>query len=504
MSWLIETNINDLVLTFALITYIILLTKQFLLYIAESKDNSINKTYQIGPVEIFVVILIFSMIAWAMKDTSRKKQIKNATLLQNDNPSKAVDIFIGIKDWERAAEIIVKAPQGTQILLLRRLSSYIPQSMLKNIFLRIGDKYRNSQFSDLSAGAYQLADMPWRAAQAYISSGNDQAALEVINTSQVFSKDRNKAVRNLAKFAFDTYKPLEAARLLQSIGAEEEAMAVLVATGREGSTLNKDNVQNKPDIPSRNSAIEKKSLSDNNSGQHVQRASPIAMLQKEISSAKSEILSGNIKEAEKILNTSQPLIDKIPVKNSTEALNLRKNFVKSSEAIKRLIDARESFKSRKIEKSQILYSELLEYAGDLFNSEVFAEAGLSYEHDPSDFEIARDYFLEASKKAKTDQAKKNYNARAEKALQNLEHIIPGVAADTTDGSKNIGKMIKITTTESCCVCKRGVSGEVMQCNQCKSVAHYPHIAEWLKIKGVCPVCKQKLVVPESKKVALTN
>jgi uncharacterized protein YbaR (Trm112 family) len=31
------------------------------------------------------------------------------------------------------------------------------------------------------------------------------------------------------------------------------------------------------------------------------------------------------------------------------------------------------------------------------------------------------------------------------------------------------------------------------------MAHYPHIGEWLKIKGVCPVCKQKMVLPEKKK-----
>ena len=115
------------------------------------------------------------------------------------------------------------------------------------------------------------------------------------------------------------------------------------------------------------------------------------------------------------------------------------------------------------------------------------------------------YFTEASKRAKTTQAQKNYKERADQALQLLRTDLPEPESEDFeyDTSVNVAKILTLKTSEQCCVCKRPAgSGEVVQCTQCKSIAHFPHMAEWLKIKGVCPVCKQKLVLPESKKVAL--
>ena len=248
--------ISNFILVIITTVYALILVKLFVKYLNRPKevDPSYTKLHQGGgPVELIILLSLIGIIAWSLRESSKKNKIKKAdAYISSQNFSKALDIFIGIKDWERAAEIVVKAPVGTQILLLRRLQANLSQSSLKNLFLKIGDKYRNTQYSELSAIAYQLAEMPWRAAQSYIGTSRVDKAIEIINTSPVFANDRNRAIRNLAKYAYDTNHPLESARLLQSIGAEDEATAVLVATGRDVSSLKPvSKVQDKESVKSK-------------------------------------------------------------------------------------------------------------------------------------------------------------------------------------------------------------------------------------------------------------
>ncbi|MFX0133591.1 MAG: RING finger domain-containing protein [Candidatus Hodarchaeota archaeon] len=45
---------------------------------------------------------------------------------------------------------------------------------------------------------------------------------------------------------------------------------------------------------------------------------------------------------------------------------------------------------------------------------------------------------------------------------------------------------------SICLLKIGSSEEILRCPYCNSLAHKSHLLEWLKLKGVCPVCKNPL------------
>ena len=127
---------------------------------------------------------------------------------------------------------------------------------------------------------------------------------------------------------------------------------------------------------------------------------------------------------------------------------------------------------------------------------------MAYEYEPADKELASEFFLDASRKAKTSQAAQRYKERADLLVESLHEDLPKAPGEKIV----VGKQMVVNPNERCCVCRRpiGTAGEVVQCNSCKSVAHYPHMAEWLKIKGVCPVCKQKLTMPETTKVALTE
>lgn len=51
----------------------------------------------------------------------------------------------------------------------------------------------------------------------------------------------------------------------------------------------------------------------------------------------------------------------------------------------------------------------------------------------------------------------------------------------------------------CAICRRAVilDANSVACPACDSPFHFPHFAEWVKIKGFCPVCRTEIIaVPE--------
>jgi hypothetical protein len=51
-------------------------------------------------------------------------------------------------------------------------------------------------------------------------------------------------------------------------------------------------------------------------------------------------------------------------------------------------------------------------------------------------------------------------------------------------------------TVQCSVCKLPISfgSDYLECYHCQNVAHREHLLEWVKVKGTCPICQQKLTV----------
>ncbi len=47
----------------------------------------------------------------------------------------------------------------------------------------------------------------------------------------------------------------------------------------------------------------------------------------------------------------------------------------------------------------------------------------------------------------------------------------------------------------CSVCKLPISfgSEYLECYHCENIAHKEHLLEWVKVKGTCPICQQKLI-----------
>lgn len=479
-----------------------------------------HSTYQGGPA-LVVLLILLGIVGLIYQQTKKKNQLEDADRhLDSDQFRQALDIFTKHKEWRRAAEAVVKSPPGTQIVLLRDLQGHMSKSKLKSLFIKLGDELEANRQYDLAAAAFGLADLPWRAAQTFILGGMVDEALEVLSTSPVLSRDRTRAVRNLAKYAFERNKVMESARLLQSIGLEDEAAAVLVAAGsspdrlQAGSSVQphqqvsqstptasprptpepQPSTRYQPQPQPRPSTTDEPVDSPSPIGPRSDHRgpSPFVLIRQQLNQAQAMLLEGKVRDAGAVLERSQGLLNRLPGGDEhSEAAELRRGYNRTGEAIRQLNAARTAFRKRRVEEAQVMFSELLDFADDLLSAEVFAEAGLAYEYDPADPEVAREYFEQAATRAKTPEAQSRYKERAESQVKTVSDSLPHAPSDA---SSTPSSSTPINPNESCCVCKRPVGSgtSVVQCPHCRSAAHYPHLAEWVKIKGTCPVCRQKI------------
>ena len=51
-----------------------------------------------------------------------------------------------------------------------------------------------------------------------------------------------------------------------------------------------------------------------------------------------------------------------------------------------------------------------------------------------------------------------------------------------------------TATAKCVVCGLLVreGQQLVYCPKCGNPAHYAHLAEWVKVKGTCPICRNRI------------
>ena len=422
---------------------------------------------------IGLIIIIIVIIIGRGQKTRRFSEAQ--VILKEGKYSQAAEIFIELKKWSEVADVILQSPQGVQTLLYRRLTNLIEPSRIKNIFLTLGDHYIRTEYILRAASAYNYAGLPWKAAQTYILAGTEyiDQAIRILDSNPTLIRDRERAIRNLAKYAYDNQKVIEAAELLRLIGAEEEASAVLIAAGK--------NVSSVPQMRTQQT---------------------IEGLDDQLKQIFSGIKQGKFIPAEEHLNRLIPVINNLRAKNIPEATNVLNNYARAQSCFENLKKARQALKEADYKTAQISYSELIDYANNFLPAEIFAEAALSYEKD-NNLEVAREYYLSAAERAVTAQAQNSYRNRAQTLLTNIPAQVsasstPTLSTPSTNISTGLNTTIQTQEELVCCICKRKIqTGEdLARCDQCGSVGHYGHFAEWIKIKGTCPVCRRKIHLPE--------
>lgn len=423
---------------------------------------------------IIGVVIIFIRKIWG----SKGKRVQNAINLEEQGRYlDALEIYSKIS-ISQAADMVMRTPEASQILALRSMERKFTPRNIERAFLNMARIYGAKNDPHKSSKAYIFARKPFAAAKAYIDIGGTDfipAAIQVIDQNSQFIHDRDQAIRNLARHAYSNQKFLEASELLRAMGAEEEANTVLIAAASE---LKKQGFD----------SLAKEYLSTTS---HPKKA-----LNRYIRDIQRSFTSGDIEQVRRSLSITNGLLSNLTEENEGETKNenqkIREKIQEFDRRLKVLDSARDLLRKKNLNQSVALYEELVESFGEEVPGFVYAEAALANEeHNPT---YSASLYRQAAELVKSKQAAKSFQVRA----KNIQAVSSG-------GSTSLSAESVFPTDqrveENCSVCRMKVTDitRLVRCPECGSPAHYSHLAEWLKIRGFCPICKKKIKIKNPKR-----
>ena len=423
---------------------------------------------------IIGVVIIFIRKIWG----SKGKRVQNAINLEEQGRYlDALEIYSKIS-ISQAADMVMRTPEASQILALRSMERKFTPRNIERAFLNMARIYGAKNDPHKSSKAYIFARKPFAAAKAYIDIGGTDfipAAIQVIDQNSQFIHHRDQAIRNLARHAYSNQKFLEASELLRAMGAEEEANTVLIAAASE---LKKQGFD----------SLAKEYLSTTS---HPKKA-----LNRYIRDIQRSFTSGDIEQVRRSLSITNGLLSNLTEENEGETKNenqkIREKIQEFDRRLKVLDSARDLLRKKNLNQSVALYEELVESFGEEVPGFVYAEAALANEeHNPT---YSASLYRQAAELVKSKQAAKSFQVRA----KNIQAVSSG-------GSTSLSAESVFPTDqrveENCSVCRMKVTDitRLVRCPECGSPAHYSHLAEWLKIRGFCPICKKKIKIKNPKR-----
>jgi hypothetical protein len=426
---------------------------------------------------IFLILLGSGLIILRKIMGSKGKQLPKATQLEQQGRFlEAVEIYSKLS-INKAAEMVLRTPEASQILVLRNLESHFKPSTIERAFLRLARIYGEKKDPLKTSKSYLYARKPFAAAKAYIDHGGVDyipAAIQVIDQNTRYIHNRDQSIRNLAKHAYQKQKFMEAAELLRTIGAEEEANAVLVAAASE---MKKHGFN----------SLAKQYLGTTT---HPEKA-----INQYLDEIRAHLMKGEIEKVRRSLSITKGLmknLEKHPEQfPEDKTLELKERMLEFDRILKVIDSARDLLRKNNRNQSVALYEELIESMGDTVPGFIYAEAALANEEQHPDRAIS--LYRQASELIDSTQAAKSFQLRA----RNIE-IASSIGSSTDSHSFKLNTEKKLE--ENCSVCRTKISDvtSLIRCPECGSPAHYPHLAEWLKIRGSCPVCRKKITIQKSK------
>ncbi|MFW9904060.1 MAG: hypothetical protein ACFFFH_06980 [Candidatus Thorarchaeota archaeon] len=430
-----------------------------------------------GLLIIIAAFFIIVIIIISTRKSSKKHIQKGYELEQQGRHLDAFDYFAR-NSLEQAANLVLRTPEASQILVLRRLEKRYPLKQIEKVFLRIARASIERNDPHTAASAFVLAKKPFAAAKVFIDSGSVEdipAAIQIIDRNISLIHNRDQAIRNLARHAYNSQKYMEAAELLRTIEADEEANAVIIAATTEMKKQGR--VQEAEQFLA---TIRK----------------PVVAIEQYLLEVKNHLKLGNIEKMRRSLAIAKDINEKLPL----EEKNTLKGDLDSLEAamteydrlLKILDSARDILRKKNTNQAIALYDELLESLGEETPTPILAEAALANEEN--DPQYAAKLFHRAALQAQSPRAAESFRLRAKK----LEIIIEGQLSSKEKPLIDFGTEVE----EFCSVCRMQITepSTLIRCPDCGSPAHYTHLAEWLKIRGHCPICKKKIKIQRPKGV----
>ena len=426
---------------------------------------------------VIIVIGIVIIIIISSRSSSGKKIRKATQLERRGQFLEALDYYANVS-LDQAIKLVLRTPEASQILALRRLEKKFHPRTIEQAFIRTARNLINDNDINGAAMAYILANKPFAASKVFIDNGGLEyvpRSVQIIDQYSSLIHDRNQAIRNLARHAYNTRKFQEAAELLRTIGANEEANTVLIAAATEM----------------------KKQGMDKEAESYLSRAGqPNFAIQHYLEEVKKELSNGNIEKMRRSLNYARNITEKLSNagKTNDESLNALISQVNEYDRLLKTLDsARDILRRRQTNQAVALYDELLEGLGSNVPASIVAEAALANEKENP--RVAAELYRQASRKASSSRAAKSFNLRAKK----LEILLE---APTKSQQLTI-ENIEADVQESCIVCRAIINNResLVRCPECGSPAHYAHLAEWLKIRGVCPICMKRVKLSRPEKLS---
>ncbi|UCG03543.1 MAG: hypothetical protein JSW11_06025 [Candidatus Heimdallarchaeota archaeon] len=426
---------------------------------------------------IIIVLIVIIIIIITTRKGSAKHVQRAYELEQQGKYIDALDYFAR-DSLEQAANLVLRTPEASQVLVLRRLEKKYSPKQIEKIFLQLARTNMESNDPHAAASAFVLARKPFAAAKVYIDSGTLEdipAAIQIVDRNISLIHNRDQAIRNLARHAYNIQKYVKAAELLRTIGADEEANAVLIAAATE---------------------MKKQGRIDEAEHFLTTIRRPTIAIEHYLQEVKNNLKQGNIEKMRRALSVAKDIVEKLPSEEKDsikDDFNSLINTITEYDRLLKILDsARDILRKKNTNQAIALYDELLESLGEEAPTPILAEAALANEE--KDPQYASKLFHRAALQAQSPRAAESFKLRAKKLEIITEGHFPQAERTVVDFDTEV--------EEFCSVCRMRISepSNLVRCPDCGSPAHYSHLAEWLKIRGHCPICKKRIKIQRPKNV----
>ena len=426
---------------------------------------------------LFLLIVSAVIIIYLSLRKNSERILKKAQNLEREGKYiDAIELYTK-NSLDQAVNMILRTPETSQVLALRRLEKHFSLKDIEKVFLKLARQNVQNNDPHNAAAAFVLGKKPFAAAKVYIDFGGSDfipAAVQIIDQNSSLIHNRDQTIRNLARYAYNTNKYMEAAELLRTIGADDEANTVLIAAASEMQKRGRVNEAN----------------------QYLTKAGrPGVAVQHYLREVKDHLIKGNIDQMRRSLAIAKDILDKTISKEKKMQKKdielLTKELNKYNHLLKLIDSARDILRKKNTNQAIALYDELLESLGeDDTPAPILAEAALANEEKNPQY--ASKLFHKAAQKSKSPRAMESFKMRGKR----LEVIANGVKIPTKSSLEESVSDVD----ENCIVCRMKISASdlLSRCPECGSPAHYSHLAEWLKIRGNCPVCKKRVKITKPK------
>jgi hypothetical protein len=421
---------------------------------------------------VYLIVIGLIIIFIRRFSGSKGKQLKKASRLEEQGRYlDALDIYFRIS-VRSSADMVLRTPEASQVLALRKLErKYRPQQLYK-VFNKLAKTYKDKSDPHKASKAFLFARKPFAAAKAYLDIGGIDyipAAIQIIDQNSQLIHDRDQAVRNLARHAYNNQMFLEAAELLKAIGEEEEGTAVLIAAATE---------------------LKKQGFEELAAQYLATTSHPKKAISRYLVDIEKSFNKGDIEQVRRSLSVAKELLTNIMEKSEEvvedKLLEIRASLQENDRLLRILDSARDLLKKKNMNQSVALYEELIEGFTEVPGF-ILAEAALANEEQNPLY--ASSLYEQAAEKVKSEQASRSFRVRAKK-------IRISTTSATTLAHDEATLDPESEFQENCSVCRMQITdvNSMVRCPECGTPAHYSHLAEWLKIRGFCPICKNKIKV----------